>query len=138
MRRLLLAGALALSSPLASCATMSDVVAEKREGGGTARDYTVDPATAYSIAREVFRAEEVDTIEEHPEEWSMRASMGMTISTYGTLMGAWIEQVGPYRVRVTVVTKRKLATTLATGLTEETFHDRFRERLSALAARAIR
>lgn len=40
-------------------------------------------------------------------------------------MGAWIYPVDREKTRVVVVTKRKMATNLATTLTEATFHKRF-------------
>lgn len=125
------------ASTLAGCASMSDVVDEHREGGGTAVDYDIDPATAISIARDVFRAEGADAVEDHPEDWSVRATMGADLLHAGTMMAAWVAQVGPMRVRVTVVTKRRMQTNLVTGLTESTFHERFRERV-VLALRGAR
>ena len=45
--------------------------------------------------------------------------------TAGAFMGAWIESIDQGTTKVTVVTKRRVATNIATTLTETTFHKRF-------------
>jgi len=40
-------------------------------------------------------------------------------------MGAWIDPVNNDNTKVTVVTKRRLSTNVATTLTENTYHKRF-------------
>ena len=49
----------------------------------------------------------------------------MNLVTMGTVMGAWIDPIDANSTKVTVVTKRRIATNLATTLTEATFHKRF-------------
>ena len=111
-----------LLTPLISgCATMSDVARAKDEG--TAKVYPVNTAQAGEIAKTVFRWEGADTIEE--TEGYMLASSKTILGTMGALMGVWIDPVDKDNTRVTVVTKRKVATNNATTLTEITFHKRF-------------
>jgi hypothetical protein len=108
---------------LNGCATMGDVVRSKDEG--TAKVYPVNADQAWEIAKTVFRWEGADAIEEHRAENYMLTSSGINFVSYGAVMGAWIEPVDDNNTKVTVVTKRRIATNLATTLTEATFHDRF-------------
>jgi len=107
------------------CATMSDVVRSKEEGKGTSKVYPIDADQAWEIAKTVFRWEGTDAIEEHRTEGYMLTSSGMNLITSGAIMGAWVEPVDKNSTRVTVVTKRRVATNIATTLTEATFHNRF-------------
>ena len=123
-RGLALAGILAmLLALLAGCATMSDVMKSKEEG--TAQIYPVDAEQAWEISRTVFRWEGSDAIEEHKADGYMLTSSGMNFVSMGAVMGAWIDAVDKNNTKVTVVTKRRIATNLATTLTEATFHKRF-------------
>lgn len=108
-----------------SCATMSDVVKERTEGGGTSKIYPVNAEQAWEIAKAVFRWEGCDAIEEHKKEGYMLTSSGMNFVSWGAVMGAWIEAIDKENTKVTVVTKRRISTNLATTLTESTFHRRF-------------
>ena len=114
---------LGLFALLAGCATMGDVVRAKNEG--TANVYPVNADQAWEIAKTVFRWEGADAIEEHKSEGYMLTSSGMNWVSWGAVMGAWIEPVDKDNTRVTVVTKRRIATNVATTLTETTFHKRF-------------
>ncbi len=108
---------------IAGCATMGDVMRSKDEG--TARTYPVTADQAWEIAKIVFRWEGADAIEEHKSEGYMLTSSGMNLVSTGAVMGAWIEPVDKNNTKVTVVTKRRIATNIATTLTETTFHNRF-------------
>ncbi len=110
---------------IAGCATMGDVVKSKDQG--TAKIYPVTADQAWEIARTVFRWEGADAIEEHKSEGYMLTSSGMNLVSTGAVMGAWVEPVDKNNTRVTVVTKRRIATNIATTLTETTFHNRFAE-----------
>ncbi len=57
----------------------------------------------------------------------MVTTIGMNVVSAGAIAAVWIELTGNNETKVTVVTKRKMATNIATGLTEATFHDRFTE-----------
>ncbi len=114
---------LVLLALLAGCATMSDVMRSKDDG--TAQVYPVDAEQAWEISRTVFRWEGADAIEEHKADGYMLTSTGMNWVSYGAVMGAWIDAVDKNNTKVTVVTKRRIATNLATTLTEATFHKRF-------------
>lgn len=113
---------------LTGCVTLNDVVKAKEDGSeGTTRVYAVKTDQAWEIAKAVFRWEGTDAIEEHRTEGYMLTSSGMNLVSYGTVMGAWIEPVNQDNARVTVITKRRVATNLVTTLTEGTFHRRFAE-----------
>jgi hypothetical protein len=112
-----------VTSLISGCATMGDVVRAKDEG--IAKIYPVNADQAWEIAKTVFRWEGADAIEEHRTEGYMLTSSGISLVSYGAVMGAWIEPVDKDNARVTVVTKRRIATNIATTLTETTFHKRF-------------
>ena len=114
---------LAVSVWSVGCATMSDVIRSKDKG--TVQVYPVNEDQAWNIAKTVFRWEGADAIEEHRAEGYMLTSSGMNLITMGAVMGAWVEPVDKNSTRVTVVTKRRIATNIATTLTESTFHNRF-------------
>ncbi len=114
------------------CATMSDVVRSKAEG--TSEVYPVNADQAWDIAKTVLRWEGADEIEEHRKEGYMLASSGMDMISYGTVMGAWIDSIDQNNTKVTVVTKRRLAMSLATTLTEKTFHIRFAQAVQIVKA----
>ena len=105
------------------CATMGDVIKSKEEG--TVQVYPVNADQAWEIAMTVFRWEGADAIEQHRSEGYMLTSSGMNLVSAGAVMGAWIEPAGQNSTKVTVVTKRRIATNIATTLTETTFHKRF-------------
>ena len=117
---------------IAGCATMSDVVRSKDQG--IVQVYPVNSDQAWEIARTVFRWEGADAIEEHRKENYMLTSSGMNLVSYGAVMGAWVEPVDRYSTKVTVVTKRRLSTNIATTLTEATFHKRFAQAVEIIKA----
>lgn len=119
---------------LAGCATLSDVVQEKGQGGGTVQVYPVDTDQAWKIALTVFRWEGSDAIEEHRDQGYMLTSSGMNFVSAGAVMGAWVEPAGRDQTKVTVVTKRRMATNIATTLTETTFHKRFGQAVALVKA----
>lgn len=111
---------------------MADVVKAKDQG--TAEVYPVTTDQAWTIAKTVFRWEGADAIEEHREEGYMLTSSGMNLVTSGAVMGAWVEPVDANHTKVTVVTKRRIATNLATTLTEATFQRRFAQAVAIVKA----
>jgi len=119
---------------LVGCATLNDVVQEKDRGGGTAQVYPVDTDQAWKIAMTVFRWEGSDAIEEHRDQGYMLTSSGMNFVSAGAVMGAWVEPAGRNQTKVTVVTKRRMATNIATTLTETTFHKRFGQAVDLVKA----
>jgi hypothetical protein len=119
---------------LAGCATLGDVVQEKNQGGGTVQVYPIDTDQGWNIARTVFRWEGSDAIEEHRDQGYMLTSSGMNFVSAGAVMGAWVEPAGQGQTKVTVVTKRRMATNLATTLTETTFHKRFGQAVALVKA----
>lgn len=64
----------------------------------------------------------------------MLTSAGMNLISAGAVRGAWIESVDNNSTKVTVVTKRRIQTNLATTLTETTFHKRFAQAVDIIKA----
>jgi hypothetical protein len=128
VRRMVVAGLAAAVVALSGCATLNDVVSAKESGKeGLTRTYPVDADQAWDIAKTVFRWEGADAIEEHRKEGYMLTSSGMSLVSYGAVMGAWVEPVDRASTKVTVVTKRRVQTNVFTTLTEETFQRRFEQ-----------
>ncbi|HXX33891.1 MAG TPA: hypothetical protein VEM15_05380 [Thermodesulfobacteriota bacterium] len=107
------------------CATMSDVVRSKEQGNGTSKVYRVTTDEAWEIAKAVFRWEETGAVEEHRSEGYMLTSMGESLTSWGIVMGVWIEPVNDHSTKVTIVIKRKNPTDVITPLTEAAFHEDF-------------
>jgi hypothetical protein len=105
------------------CATMTDVLKDKEEG--TSAIYTIDKDIAWDIAKTVLRWEDSETIEENKLSNYMLTTVGRNFVSEGSLVGVWVEPVNEEETKITVVTKRKVQTNLATGLTESTFQDSF-------------
>ncbi len=112
-----------LSTTIIACATMSDVLKSKNDG--TAQAYPVTSEQAWEIAMTVLRWEGCETIEEHRSSGYMLTTVGQNLISAGSLVGVWIESVDAGNTKVTIVTKRKIQTNIATGLTETTFQNRF-------------
>ena len=125
-------GVLLVLAWVTGCATMSDVIKSKDQG--TVHVYPVSADKAWDIAKTVFRWEGSDAIEEHRSENYMLTSSGMNLITMGAVMGAWIEPIDNNSTKVTAVTKRRIATNLATTLTETTFHRRFAQAVAIVKA----
>jgi len=119
---------------LSGCATMSDVIADKEAGEGTTMTYSVATDKGWEIAAKVLRWEGAETIEEHKDEHYMLTTIGANLISAGSVVGVWVESGGKGKSKVTVVTKRKMATNIATGLTETTFHDRFQQAVDIVKA----
>jgi hypothetical protein len=131
-RTALFTSLLFLLTVLGGCATMGDVVKAKDEG--TSKVYPVNSEQAWMIAKVVFRWEGADAIEEHKDEGYMLTSSGMNFVSWGAVMGAWIDPVDKDNTKVTVVTKRRISTNVATTLTEATFHKRFAQAVDIVKA----
>jgi PBP1b-binding outer membrane lipoprotein LpoB len=125
-------GLLFLLLLLGGCSTMGDVVRAKDQG--TSKIYPVNSEQAWMIAKAVFRWEGADAIEEHKDEGYMLTSSGMNLVSMGTVMGAWIDPIDKEDTKVTVVTKRRISTDLATTLTETTFQKRFAQAVDIVKA----
>ncbi len=122
---ILISFSILLCLSLYSCATMSDVLKDKDEG--TAHAYPVTADQAWDISMTVLRWEDCETIEEHRSQGYMLTTVGQNFVSAGCLIGVWVEPVDNENTKVTVVTKRKVQTNLATGLTETTFQNRFQQ-----------
>jgi len=117
---------------LSGCATMSDVVQSKDQG--TSQVYPVTFDQAWTISMTVLRWEGADAIEEHKDQRYMLTSSGMNLVTYGSVMGVWVDPKPDGQMEVTVVTKRRIQTNVATTLTETTFHKRFAQAVEMVKA----
>jgi len=113
---------------------MNDVIAGKADG--TVALYPVTQDQAWEIALAVFHWGGCETIEEHRAEGYMLTSTGGNFVTSGSLMGAWIEPDGNSEVKVTVVSKRRVAASIASGLSESSFHKRFAQAVDIIKSGA--
>ena len=109
---------------LTSCATTNSVVKAKDKGKGTTKVYDISFEQAWDVAKRSFRWAGADAVDEYKSEGYMLTSKGMNLVTSGSVMGAWVEQNGS-KSTVTVISKRRISTQLATGMTEGKFHKYF-------------
>lgn len=107
------------------CASISDALKAKNDG--TIVSYPVNFDTSWKIAVRVLRWEDAETIEEHKDENYMVTTVGQNFVSAGSVIAVWVEPIDTSNTKVTIVTKRKMQTNLATGLTESTFHKRFQQ-----------
>ena len=110
---------------IASCSTLNSVIKAKEEGKGTAIVYDISYDQAWLLAKKSFRWGGADAIEEYKEEGYMLTSKGMNWVSSGSVMGAWIEEESSDSYKVTVISKRRISTQIATGMTEGKFHKYF-------------
>ena len=108
---------------LAGCATLSDVLKDKEEG--TVAIYKIDKDSAWDIAKTVLRWEDCETIEENKLSNYMLTTVGRNFISEGSVVGVWVEPVNDEETKITVVSKRKVQTNLATGMTESTFQESY-------------
>jgi hypothetical protein len=119
MRTLVLA--LVISFALSGCATRDGVREDKSFGVG--KWYPVTEEQAKTISRAILRAEGAESFEE--DEHYLSADLGWSFGTAGTLVGVWFDARDAQSTGVTVLTRRKLAISMGTGLGETAFHERF-------------
>lgn len=115
-----------------SCSTLNSVVKAKDEGKGTTVVYDINTDQAWDLAKKSFRWAGSDAIEEYKEDGYMLTSKGMNLVSSGSVMGAWIENAGSGKSKVTVVSKRRISTQIATGMTEDKYHKYFAKGVSIL------
>lgn len=109
-----------------SCNSLNSVIKAKSEGKGTTETYEIGMDDAWEVAKKAFRWGGSDAIEAYKEEGYMLTSSGMNLVSSGAVMGAWVESVDATHTKVTVITKRRIATQIATTLTEGTYHKYFK------------
>jgi hypothetical protein len=129
MKTSILAAVLILLVPWsAGCmSSMSDILTARQSGEGETRVYGVNVETAWEISKTVFRWEKTENIEEHKLEGYMLTNAGQNFISAGSVMGAFFEAADSGSTKVTMISKRRMATNLATGLTEGTYHKRFQQ-----------
>lgn len=111
---------------IASCSNLNTVVKAKKDGKGTTETYAIGMDDAWKLAKKSFRWGGSDAIEEYEEDGYMLTSSGMNLVSSGAVMGAWLEKVDDTHTKVTVITKRRIATQIATTLTESKYHKLFK------------
>lgn len=121
--KLFLLFALMFSIVIAGCASMSEVLTSKDDG--TAVRYPLSFDQSWDAAVTVLRWEDCETIETHKSQGYMLTTVGQNFVSTGSLIGVWVDKIDENNSKVTVVSKRKMKTDLATGLTEGTFQSRF-------------
>lgn len=110
----------------AGCVRGINTVLEARQKGeGTAQTYPADFETAWKISRAVLRWERADAIEEHKDEGYMLTTIGRNWVSEGSVVGVWVEKSDAENSKVTVISQRRWATDIATGMTESRFHTLF-------------
>ncbi len=130
MKAVIVATFIIVSLLISSCASISDAIKAKNEG--TVMSYAVDSDKAWTIARKVLRWEDAETIEEHKDENYMVTTVGADFVSAGAVVAVWVEPIDKTNTKITVVTKRKMATNVATGLTESKFQKRFSQAVEIL------
>jgi hypothetical protein len=125
MNRLSLPAAVALLAFIVSCASINDAI--KAKADGTVVNYPVDFEQGWKIATKVLRWEDAESIEEHKDEYYMVTTVGENLISAGSAIAVWVEPIDNSNVKVTIVSKRKIQTNIATGLTESTFHRRYKQ-----------
>jgi len=111
---------------------MSDVLTARQNGEGETHIYPVNVETAWEISKTVFRWEKTEAIEEHRLEGYMLTNAGSNFISQGSVMGAFFKAVDSNNTQVTMISKRRVATNFATGLTESTYHRRFQQAVDIL------
>ena len=109
---------------------MSDVLASKDEG--TAEVYPVTKEQAWDISVAILRWSGTDAIEFHERQGYMLTSKGINLVTWGSMIGVWVEPIDEKNTKVTIVTKRKMATHIATGFTEKSFQYKFHKTVNLI------
>lgn len=113
-----------------NCASIGDAIKAKNDG--TVVSYPVTFEEGWRIAKAVLRWEDAETIEEHKDEQYMVTTVGANFVSAGSAIAVWVEPEGENSSKVTIVSKRKIQTNIATGLTESTFHRRFEQGVQIL------
>ncbi len=107
----------------AGCASTSGLLEDKADG--VSKKYRLPPEKAHVAALGALAWVDAFDIEEHKEEGCITAELPASAFSYGGIIAVWIEKSGTASSKVTVLTRRSLATTVGTPLTEEEFHERF-------------
>ena len=118
------------------CQSLDAVLESRERGEGTAKVYPVSFAKAWDLTRTLLREVKVDPIEEHRDEGYMLTSTTSFFITHGCYIGVWIQAAGAHSSKVTVITRRKVAMNLVTGLSESEFHFRLGEKVDRMKGRA--
>jgi len=112
------------------CATTADAVRSKHDG--TSDVYDISPEQAWLVAKTVLQWEDADDVVENKQAGYITAIIPSSAISMGAVVAVWVDLFGKEYSKVTVVTKRRMQTNLATTLTESTFHRRFAEAVDIL------
>lgn len=124
--------AVLIIATLSSCSTLNSVVKAKEDGKGSTEIYDVNFEQAWELSKKSFRWGGADAIEEYKSEGYMLTSKGMNVVSSGSVMGAWIEKTPDGKSKVTMISKRRISTQIATGMTEKKFHSYFSKGVAIL------
>jgi len=97
----------------------------KQNGEGTTQVYEVGFEEAWTIAKKSYRWAGADAIEEYKDEGYMLTSKGQDWVSSGSVMGTWVKDLGNGSCEVTCISKRRISTDFATGMTESKYHKYF-------------
>lgn len=117
--------ALALTLTLSGCAaTMKDAVMGK--SSGTAAVYPVPPAQAWELAERILWDETRCYAQDYKDRGFVCLKAGL--GSDEVFISVWVEpREKPGESLVTIVTRRAVSTQIAVALSEDRFHERFRE-----------
>lgn len=110
---------------ISGCSTMSDVMIARENGESISEVYKINEEIAWEVAKKVVRQEGFGPIEELRKEHYFLTSSVWSVFEYGNLLGIWIEPISKAETRISVVSKRRVATNIITNLSEEGFHEEF-------------
>ena len=108
---------------IVSCATMQSVVGQKKSG--LTKTYSITKDEAYVISKKILMEAGASISQDNKEKGEIYAETGFEFGSYGTYIGVWIDSIGEKEVEVTVLTRKALATTIRTGLSQTQFHNEF-------------
>ena len=102
-----------------SCAGVNTI--RNGKGNGEVRTFNVNYDNAWVYSKKIFIESGIKVEEELPESGTL---IGSTAGN-GSYLGVWVEKAGENTVKLTVYSRRALATTLYAGFTAEDFFKKF-------------
>ena len=122
MRKMLTLGFLLV----AGCRTMSGMEEEASSTDGDVRSYPMTPGKALELAKVVLKEQGADDFKEGGGY--VIGSFYLNLVTPGSYCGVYVKET-PAGCDVRVLSRRKAAVSIFTGLTESGFHTAFSEKL---------
>lgn len=106
-----------------ACGTTQGIVQGKLEGNAVV--YPVKEEQAWEIARVVLSWNDSQSMEERRHEHLLLGSLNWSLFSYGSLVGIWIDPIDADQTKVTILTKKRLATTVLEDRDEGKLHRHF-------------